>query len=178
MEAESKMTAVELLTALKGLSLEDLDKVVAAAEQEREAGRKALLEETRAKAEALGLSLRALLEGAGDQDHSASERARSPVRPQYRHSETGEIWSGRGSAPAWGHDTKVTLDFARFTELGGQAPIQNAGSEAMKASASSTPNLAPNRPAGPHAPRRHQRTSTRSPSDKRLQPCHRRSRAH
>jgi DNA-binding protein H-NS len=105
MEPESKMTAAELLTALKGLSLEDLDKVVAAAEQEREAkreaGRKALLEETRAKAEALGLSLKALLEGAGDQDHSVLKSMRSPVRPKYRHPETSETWSGRGSAPAW-----------------------------------------------------------------------------
>uniref|UniRef100_UPI001B809ECD H-NS family nucleoid-associated regulatory protein n=1 Tax=Belnapia moabensis TaxID=365533 RepID=UPI001B809ECD len=28
-------------------------------------------------------------------------RARLPVRAEYRHTETGETWSGRGSAPAW-----------------------------------------------------------------------------
>jgi hypothetical protein len=51
--SESKMAVSELLATLKGLSIEDLDKVIVAAEQEREskrdAGRKALLEEMRAK---------------------------------------------------------------------------------------------------------------------------------
>ena len=60
--------------------------------------------------------------------------------------------------------TLSELDFAHFTAPGGQVWIQNAGSEAMNASASSRLKLAPNGPAGPHAPRRRQRTSTRSPS--------------
>ncbi len=99
------MTASDVLTALKALSVEDLDKVITAAEQERqakrEAGRKALLEEVRAKAEALGLSLNALLEGAADRDRPSPKGTRAPVRPKYRHPETGETWSGRGSTPSW-----------------------------------------------------------------------------
>jgi DNA-binding protein H-NS len=99
------MAVSELLATLKGLSIEDLDKVIVAAEQEREskreAGRKALLEEVRAKAEALGLSLSALLESAADRDRAPSRSTRAPVLAKYRHPETGEAWSGRGSAPTW-----------------------------------------------------------------------------
>jgi DNA-binding protein H-NS len=98
------MTASDVLAALRGLSIEDLDRVVAAAEGERQAKRdaakKALLEEVRAKAGVLGLSLEGLLQGAQENDAPA-KRTRAPVRPKYRHSETGETWSGRGSAPAW-----------------------------------------------------------------------------
>ncbi len=98
------MTTAELIGALKGLSIEDLDKVIAAAEEarrvKREIARRALLEEIRTKADALGLSLSALLEGA-DQERPLAKSTRSPVRPKYRHPETGETWSGRGSAPGW-----------------------------------------------------------------------------
>ena len=57
----------------------------------------------------------------------------------------------------------IGLDFAHVTPLGGQALIQNAGSAAMKASASAMGRTAPNGPAGPQASRRRQSTSTRSP---------------
>ncbi len=98
------MTTSELIGALKGLSLEDLDKVISSAEEarlvKREASKKALLEEIRTKADALGLSLSALLEGA-DQERPLAKGTRSPARPKHRHPETGETWSGRGSAPGW-----------------------------------------------------------------------------
>lgn len=104
MVTESKMKTPDILAALKGFSLEELDKVVAAAEQERQvkrdSARKALLDEVRTKAQALGLSLESLLEGA-QQDGSRPKGTRAPVRPKYRHPETGETWSGRGSAPGW-----------------------------------------------------------------------------
>ncbi len=97
------MTALELMASLKGLSIQELDGIIAAAERERQAkrdaARKTLLEEMRTKAEALGLSLNALLESAELDGTSRSSRA--PVRPKYRDPETGETWSGRGSAPAW-----------------------------------------------------------------------------
>jgi DNA-binding protein H-NS len=100
----SHMTMSDVLAALKGFSLEELDRVVAAAEQERqakrEAARKALLEEMRSKAQALGLSLEGLLQVTQPEEAPARGR-RAPVRPKYRHPGTGETWSGRGSAPAW-----------------------------------------------------------------------------
>jgi DNA-binding protein H-NS len=98
------MTASDVLASLKGLSLEELDRVVSAAEGERQAkrdaARRTLLEEVRAKAAALGLSLEGLLQGA-QQDSPPLKGTRGPARPKYRHPETGETWSGRGSAPGW-----------------------------------------------------------------------------
>ena len=98
------MTASDVLASLKGLSLEELDRVVAAAEGERQAkrdaARRTLLEEVKAKAAALGISLESLLQGA-QEDSPPSKGTRGPVRPKYRHQETGETWSGRGSAPGW-----------------------------------------------------------------------------
>ncbi len=98
------MTSSELLALLKDLSVQELDEIIAAAERERhakrEGARKALLEEMKAKAEALGLSLDALLEEAR-QDGASPRTTRGPVRAKYRHPDTGETWSGRGSAPGW-----------------------------------------------------------------------------
>jgi DNA-binding protein H-NS len=102
LELDSEMIASEIIASLKGLSPGDLDGVIAAAERERqakrEAGRKALQDEVRAKAEALGISLESLLQGA---EQTSPKGARAPVRAKYRNPETGETWSGRGSAPGW-----------------------------------------------------------------------------
>lgn len=104
MAPESQMTAPSVLAALKDFSIEDLDKVIAAAEQERQTkrdtARKALLEEVRTKAQALGLSLSSLLEGA-EEERLLTKGKRAPVKAKYRNPETGETWSGRGSAPGW-----------------------------------------------------------------------------
>ncbi len=104
MASESQMTASGVLAALKGFSLEELDRVVATAERERQAkrdaARKALVEEVRAKAEALGLTLSTLLADA-EGEGPATKGKRAPVLPKYRNPETGETWSGRGSAPGW-----------------------------------------------------------------------------
>ncbi len=103
MASEFHMTVSDILAALKGFSLEELDRVAAAAEEERQAkresARRALLDEVRAKAQALGLSLSTLLDGAEQEPIAKGKRA--PVRAKYRHPETGETWSGRGSAPGW-----------------------------------------------------------------------------
>ena len=93
-----------VMESLKALSVQELDDLIRAAEREkvakREAARRALLEEVRLKAEALGLSLDSLLQEAR-QDGAPQRPGRAPVRPKYRHPETGETWSGRGTAPVW-----------------------------------------------------------------------------
>jgi DNA-binding protein H-NS len=98
------MKSSELLAALKELPLGELDRVIAAAEEERQAKRgmakKALLDELRAKAEGMGLTLETLLEEAL-QDRPTQGKARTPARVKYRDPESGESWSGRGSAPGW-----------------------------------------------------------------------------
>ena len=59
--APEKASAADVISRLEGLTIGELGKVIAAAEQQREAkretGKKELVEEFRARAEALGLSL-------------------------------------------------------------------------------------------------------------------------
>jgi DNA-binding protein H-NS len=65
MASESKTSAAEVIRLLEGLTAPDLDRVIAEAERQREArketGRRELVEEFRARAAAMGLSLEELL---------------------------------------------------------------------------------------------------------------------
>jgi len=104
--APEKASAADVISRLEGLTIGELGKVIAAAEQQREAkratGKKELVEEFRARAEALGLSLGELAasaskagrpSGKDPSTHSPAVKCRNP--------ETGEAWSGRGRAPRW-----------------------------------------------------------------------------
>ncbi len=73
------------------------------------------------------------------------------------------IFPTAAMARVLGVSEAVYLDFAQLTRPRGQARIQNAGSAAMNASASSSDRTAPNGPAGPQASRRHHNTSRQSP---------------
>jgi DNA-binding protein H-NS len=112
MARDSHGSASDIIPLLEGLTVADLDKVIAAAQQSREArresGKKALVEEFRAKAEALGLSLEDLVRGSASanrppgktrQPRKGAPAAPSPVK--YRNPDTGETWSGRGRTPKW-----------------------------------------------------------------------------
>ena len=112
MARELKTSASDVIPLLEGLTVAELDKVIAAAQQQREArresGKRELVEEFRAKAEAMGLSLQELLGGsvqtgrpAGKtrQPRKGAQSASPPVK--YRNPETGETWSGRGRMPKW-----------------------------------------------------------------------------
>ncbi len=112
MARESKMSASEVIPLLDNLAVPDLDAVIAAAGRQREArresGKRELVEEFRARAEALGLSLEELLESSAQAGRRGIETrqprkgapAGSPV-VKYRNGETGETWSGRGRMPRW-----------------------------------------------------------------------------
>src|SRR5688572_24382521 len=112
MARESKTSAPDVIPLLEGLTVADLDKVIAAAQQQREArresGKRELVEEFRTKAEALGLSLEQLLETSVKAARPAT-KTRQPrkgatkvsVPVKYRNPETGETWSGRGRMPKW-----------------------------------------------------------------------------
>ncbi len=74
----------------------------------RESGKKELVAEFRAKAEAMGLSLAGLIGGSAQTGRPAPKTrkpqkgaaaASPPVK--YRNSDTGETWSGRGRMPKW-----------------------------------------------------------------------------
>ena len=104
--ARDKASADDVIALLEGLALGDLDKVIAAAERQRaakrESGKKELIDEFKARAEALGLSLGELAAGAS-KTGSPSEKG-APTQPstvKFRNPETGETWSGRGRMPKW-----------------------------------------------------------------------------
>jgi DNA-binding protein H-NS len=112
MARDSHSSASDVIPLLDSLTVADLEKVIAAAQQNREArresGKQELVEEVRAKAEALGLSLDELL---GRPAHAGrpSGKTRQPQKgaataspaAKYRNPETGETWSGRGRMPKW-----------------------------------------------------------------------------
>ena len=112
MARESQTSASDVIPLLDGLTVADLDKVIAEAERQKEArrasGKKELVEEFRARAEALGLSLTELVGGSAQTGRPAS-KARKPQKGapsaspavKYRNSDTGETWSGRGRMPKW-----------------------------------------------------------------------------
>jgi DNA-binding protein H-NS len=104
--AREKASADDVIPLLESLPIGDLDKVIAAAQRQREAkresGKRELVEEFRARAEALGLSLNELAAGPSKAGRPVAKDspAQSPA-VKYRNPETGETWSGRGRAPKW-----------------------------------------------------------------------------
>jgi DNA-binding protein H-NS len=112
MARDSQTSASDVIHLLQGLTVADLNQVIAEAERQREArlesGKKELVEEFRAKAEAMGLSLEELLRSSSQSGRPAA-KARQPQKGapaaspavKYRNPETGETWSGRGRSPKW-----------------------------------------------------------------------------
>jgi DNA-binding protein H-NS len=105
--AREKASADDVIPLLEGLAIGDLEKVIAAAERQREAkresGKKELMEEFRTRAEALGLSLGDLAAAGPPKAGRPSGKGSTAQSPavKYRNPETGETWSGRGRAPKW-----------------------------------------------------------------------------
>ncbi len=112
MARDSHTSASDVIPLLDGLTVADLEKVIAEAERQkqarRESGKKELVEEFRAKAEAVGLSLEELL-GSPAQTGRPGPKMRKPQKGapaasptvKYRNADTGETWSGRGRMPKW-----------------------------------------------------------------------------
>ena len=114
MAHDPQTPASDIIPLLDGLTVSELGKVIAAAERQREArresGKRELVEEFKAKAEALGLSLDALLGNVGQtggqvgrerQPRKGAAATTTSPRVKYRHPDTGETWSGRGRMPKW-----------------------------------------------------------------------------
>jgi len=102
-DSDSKLEA--LIAALPSLSMEELgllsDAIAKAREDMATAGRAALLEEFRLKAERLGVSIEELV-GTGTPEGLRSQRsdAGKKVAAKYR-GPNGEEWTGRGRMPNW-----------------------------------------------------------------------------
>jgi DNA-binding protein H-NS len=112
MARESKTSASDVIQLLENLTVADLQKVIAAAEQQREArresGKKELVEEFKARAAEMGLSLHELVGSTGQAGRTARKArslrkgaSASPPAAKFRNPETGETWSGRGRMPGW-----------------------------------------------------------------------------
>ncbi len=104
--AREKASADDVIPLLEGLAIGDLDKVIAAAERQREtkreSGKKELMEEFRARAEALGLSLEELAAGPPKPGRPSGKGPPTPSPAvKYRNPETGETWSWRVRSPKW-----------------------------------------------------------------------------
>lgn len=124
MAREPKTSASDVIRHLEDLTVADLGRVIAAAEQQRDArrefGRRELIEEFSAKAAEMGLSLDELLGSPAQAGRTAGKMrsarkgasAASPA-PKYRNPETGETWSGRGRVPRW---LKQAVERARGRE--------------------------------------------------------------
>ncbi|MBU8542904.1 MULTISPECIES: H-NS histone family protein [Roseomonadaceae] len=109
MTRESKMSVSDVISALENLSVAEIIQVIAAAEEQRdgrmESEKKELMEEFRAKAEAMGLSFDELVgtppRRQATPSRGAKKAGKSSVEAKYRNPETGTTWSGRGRMPIW-----------------------------------------------------------------------------
>src|SRR5215213_4529434 len=112
MASEPKTSIADVIRLLEGLTVPELDRVIAEAERQREtrreSGKRELVEQFRAKAAEMGLSLEELLgngvqpsrpQGKGRSGRKAASASRLAVK--YRDPDTGETWSGRGRVPRW-----------------------------------------------------------------------------
>lgn len=103
-DADSKLDT--LIAALPSLSMEELGQLSEAIAKAREdmatAGRAALLEEFRLKAERLGVSIEELVGVAAPAEGARGQRsdAGKKVAAKYR-GPNGEEWTGRGRMPNW-----------------------------------------------------------------------------
>ena len=90
-----------LVDNLSTTELDELIKAAAARKNEEIAGARAsFLDEVKAKAASLGMSLADLV-GLGSGKAAKSQAAHTGATPKYRDPETGATWSGRGYPAKW-----------------------------------------------------------------------------
>ena len=90
-----------LVDNLTTTELDELIKAATARKNEEIAGARAsFLDEVKAKAASLGMSLADLV-GLGNGKAAQSQAARTATTPKYRDPETGATWSGRGYPAKW-----------------------------------------------------------------------------
>ena len=90
-----------LVDNLTATELDELIKAAAARKNEEIAGAKAsFIDEVKAKAASLGMSLADLV-GLGNGKAAESKAARPAATAKYRDPETGQTWSGRGYPAKW-----------------------------------------------------------------------------
>jgi len=104
--AQSGVTSAKIRALVYNLSSRELDELIqiAAARKNEEVttARASFLDEVRAKAASLGMSLADLVGlGNGKATRKKASPAGSAAPAKYRNPETGETWSGRGRPARW-----------------------------------------------------------------------------
>ncbi len=107
---DANVSKASLLAALDRMSAQELTELIEAAEAKRrdklETAKQELVDEFRARAAALGLSMDALLprRQRSESTSASGRKQRSDVgtsRPAKYRGPNGEEWSGRGRTPRW-----------------------------------------------------------------------------
>ncbi len=104
----SNTSKASLLASLNDMSAQELTELIEAAEAKRrdklETAKQELVEEFRARASQLGLSIEALLPRRAASAPTSGRKQRSDVgssRPAKYRGPNSEEWSGRGRTPRW-----------------------------------------------------------------------------
>jgi len=107
---DANVSKAALLAALDRMSAQELTELIEAAEakrrDKRETAKQELVDEFRARAAALGLSMDALLprRQRAESGSASGRKQRSDAgssRPAKYRGPNGEAWSGRGRTPRW-----------------------------------------------------------------------------
>jgi len=107
---DANVSKTSLLAALDRMSAQELTELIEAADEKRrdkrETARQELVDEFRARAAALGLSVDALLprRQRAESGSASGRKQRSDAgtsRPAKYRGPNGEEWSGRGRTPRW-----------------------------------------------------------------------------
>jgi DNA-binding protein H-NS len=99
------VTTDKIRALVYNLSTQELDELVKLAtgrkNEEMASARARFLQEVKATAASLGMSLADLVGLSGKQDGTLAGDEGAPATPKYRNPKTGETWSGRGRPARW-----------------------------------------------------------------------------
>jgi DNA-binding protein H-NS len=102
--ATTRLTSDKFKALVDNLTTTELDELIKAAtgrkNEEIAGARASFLDEVKARAASLGMSLADLV-GLGNGKTAKSRAARTAPTPKYRNPDTGETWSGRGRPAKW-----------------------------------------------------------------------------
>ena len=102
--ATTRLTSDKFKALVDNLTTTELDELIKAAtarkNEEIAGARASFLDEVKARAASLGMSLADLV-GLGDGKAAKSQAAHTTATPKYRDPDTGQTWSGRGYPAKW-----------------------------------------------------------------------------
>ncbi len=103
--AKPAVTTDKIRALVHNLSAQELDELIKVAtgrkNEEMAGARASFLQEVKARAATLGMSLADLVGLGGEQDGKSAGDEGASATPKYRNPKTGETWSGRGRPARW-----------------------------------------------------------------------------